>query len=120
MWNVKLEAISRINHGFLLYLLEILRNRGRRVSFGVIHSIPSQGEASGRSTPGLSSLSPLLMSISSNNFPPTTTEPSENDQNGVNEIEKKKGKDEKTNAMVENIVDEMLQKAIDEVVLVTE
>ena len=59
------------------------------------------------------------MSISSSNFPPATSpEPNENDQNEVG-TDEKKGKDEKTNAMVENIVDEMLQKAIDEV-MVTE
>uniref|UniRef100_A0A1I8BUX9 Uncharacterized protein n=1 Tax=Meloidogyne hapla TaxID=6305 RepID=A0A1I8BUX9_MELHA len=80
------------------------KNRGRRVSFGIIHSIPNTSS----STTGGGS-SPLLMNISSNfSLSGERKCEEESEENSQNEEKTK-------SALVENIVDEMLQKAIDQV-----
>nr|CAD2178036.1 unnamed protein product [Meloidogyne enterolobii] len=80
------------------------KNRGRRVSFGIIHSIPNTNSSN---TAGASS--PLLMNISSNfSLSKEIKCEEKNEENDQNEENPK-------SALVENIVDEMLQKAIDQV-----
>lgn len=88
------------------------RNRGRRVSFGVIHAIPSVDGVSGHNSPaGNVSPSPLTMCTMSNR---QATAPPESTERCQEESHKER---EGSERVVENVVDEMLQRAIDEVMV---
>nr|CAD2191263.1 unnamed protein product [Meloidogyne enterolobii] len=93
-WQVRVRGKER----------PVRKNRGRRVSFGIIHSIPNTNSSN---TAGASS--PLLMNISSNFSLSKEIKCEERNEENNHDEENPKS------ALVENIVDEMLQKAIDQV-----
>ncbi|KAL3077520.1 hypothetical protein niasHS_012226 [Heterodera schachtii] len=101
----------------LLVERQLFKHRSRRVSFGVIHAIPSfdAGEAAAQISPGKASPSLIRpMNRCPNSFP-TKMKSKNGEQNEKEDDEEEE--EQKQSELVKSVVDEMLQKAIKEVLV---